>query len=157
MEEKAKKKEEEKKKNKPMPIARGVFDDWFSNPFTMVARPYRSLQEFFNEGFAVPSIDIKDTGSSFIINADMPGMDKKDIKINATKDELVIQAERSSENEEHRKGYYMKERASSGYYRAIQLPGEIIPDSAKAKYENGTLKIELKKVKEIKGSDIKVE
>ncbi|MEM0149429.1 MAG: Hsp20/alpha crystallin family protein [Candidatus Micrarchaeaceae archaeon] len=151
------KEEKGKKKYRSVPVSMGVFDDWFSNPFAIVGRPYRAVQEFFNEGFAVPSIDIKDTGSSFIIKADMPGMDKKDIRVNATKLELVIRAEKSSESEERRKDYYMKERASSGYYRTVPLPGEIVPDSAKATYENGTLKIELKKVKELRGSDVKIE
>ena len=149
--------DEEKKRYKPVPFSKGFFDDWFSNPFALMGRSGRAMQEFFNEGFAVPSIDIKDTDNSFIVKADMPGMDKKDIKIKATKDELVIRADKSSESEEHGKAYYMKERASSGYYRAIQLPGEVMPNSAKATYENGTLRIELKKVKDLQGSDVRVE
>lgn len=149
--------DEGKKRYKPVPFSRGFFDDWFSNPFAMMGGPSKAMQEFFNEGFAIPKIDIKDTDSSFIVKADMPGMDKKGIKIKATKDELSIRAESSSENEERGKDYYMKERASSGYYRTVRLPGEIVPDSAKAVYENGTLKIELKKVKELRGNDVKVE
>ncbi|EQD30925.1 heat shock protein Hsp20 [mine drainage metagenome] len=149
--------EEDKKRYKPVPFGRGFFDDWISNPFAMVGRGGKAMQEFFNEGFSIPSVDIKDTGNSFIVKADMPGMDKKDIKIKATKDELLIRAEKSSENEEHGKDYYMRERASSGYYRNIQLPGDVVPNSAKATYENGTLKIELKKAKDLQGSEVKVE
>ncbi len=149
--------DENKKRYKPVPMTRGFFDDWFSNPFSVMSRPGRAMQEFFNEGFAMPSIDIKDTDSSFIVKADMPGMDKRDIKIKATKDELMIRAEKSEESEDKGKDYYMKERTSSGYYRTIPLPGDVIPNSAKATYENGTLKVELKKSKELQGNEVKVE
>ncbi len=96
---------------------------------------------------SMPDIDLVDQGDSIKIRADMPGVKKGDIKINVDENFVTISAETKHEKEEEGKNYYFKERASSGYYRRLRLPTSVDPESSKAKFEDGTLEVTLKKTK----------
>jgi len=93
----------------------------------------------------MPSIDLVDNGDSFTVKADMPGVDKKNIKLKVTKEAMSISAERNEEREAKSKNYYSRERSSMGYYRELPFPEEVKSDSAKARYEEGILTIEIRK------------
>ncbi|MCL5089638.1 MAG: Hsp20/alpha crystallin family protein [Candidatus Marsarchaeota archaeon] len=134
-----------------------VEDKFFEEPFEFFGNRGRLFGELFNEGLSFPSVDIEDKGDSLIVSADIPGMDKKNIKVKVKKDEVVIRAERTESVEKEGKDYYRKERSSSGYYRRIPLPEEVKSNTAKANYQNGTLKIEIKKENEHGGSEVNVE
>lgn len=103
-----------------------------------------------------PFIDVIETEKAVIATAEMPGLEKKDIKINITDDRLEISAETSSEEKKEEKGYVYRERSSASYYRAISLPSPVNPDEAKASYKNGVLEITMPKteIKEKKQIDI---
>ncbi len=89
-----------------------------------------------------PLIDVIETDEEVQVIAEMPGVSKEDIELNATERELEIKAE--SENRR--------------YYERVELPCEVIPDSAKARYNNGVLEVVFKKkYPEKKGKKIKVE
>ncbi|ADB57873.1 archaeal heat shock protein Hsp20 [Archaeoglobus profundus] len=89
-----------------------------------------------------PLIDVIETDEEVQVIAEMPGVSKEDIELNATERELEIKAE--SENRR--------------YYERVELPCEVIPDSAKARYNNGVLEVIFKKkYPEKKGKKIKVE
>ncbi len=145
--------DEKKKKYKLVPMPE--FSDIISDPFSLFRGS--QINEFFNEGFAVPRIDLQDNGDSFKVNAEMPGLEKKDIKLKVTEDEVIIKAERYDEKEESGKNFYRKERSSSGYYRTLRLPEPVVADSSKASYRNGVLSIEIKKARDKKSREIKVE
>jgi len=106
--------------------------------------------------FAVPEVDMIDEGDSIRVRADMPGVDKQDIKVKVEKNNLIIKAEKESEKEKKEENYYYRERSSRHYYRSIPLPAEVDAKSAKATLKNGTLEIVLKK-KEGAGEEIKIE
>jgi HSP20 family protein len=130
---------------------------FFEEPIDFFGNKSNFLGELFNEGLSFPSVDIEDKGDSLVISADIPGMDKKNIKVKVKKEEVIIRAERSESVEKEGKDYYRKERSSSGYYRRIPLPEEVKSSTAKANYQNGTLKIEVKKENEHGGSEVNVE
>ncbi|WP_457549912.1 archaeal heat shock protein Hsp20 [Archaeoglobus sp.] len=89
-----------------------------------------------------PLIDVIETDEEVQVIAEMPGVSKDDIELNATEREIEIKAE--SENRR--------------YYERVELPCEVIPDSAKARYNNGVLEVIFKKKHpEKKGKKIKVE
>ncbi len=89
-----------------------------------------------------PLIDVIETDDEVQVIAEMPGVNKEDIELNATEKELEIKAE--SENRR--------------YYERVELPCEVVPDSAKARYNNGVLEVVFKKkYPEKKGKKIKVE
>lgn len=81
----------------------------------------------------------------------------EDIKVNVTKDYLTLSGETKSSSEKKGKNYYYQERAAGSFYRTVRLPVDVVAESAKAKYENGTLRIELKKKDYTEGREVKVE
>ncbi len=89
-----------------------------------------------------PLIDVIETDDEVQVIAEMPGVRKEDIDLNATERSLEIKAE--GENRR--------------YHEVVELPCEVIPDSAKARYNNGVLEVVFKKKHpEKKGKKIKVE
>jgi len=106
--------------------------------------PFSYLDKFTE----TPDIDLIDNGDKYTIRADLPGVRKEDIKLKVNKDSITISAETKKEKEEKRSDYYYSERASASYFRRIPLPSEVVPESADAKFEDGTLEINVKKTKE---------
>ena len=95
----------------------------------------------------LPDVDLVDEGDHFTIKADLPGVKKDEIKLKVNKNSVTIRAETKKEREEKKKNYYYNERTSSSYFRDIPLPSEVLPDTAEAKFEDGTLEINVKKTK----------
>lgn len=93
------------------------------------------------EPFASSLINEKD--NELNITAEMPGIEKKDIEVNATESEIVIKAEGNGRK----------------YYKSIAAPSPVEPDSAKAKYNNGVLEVtlRLKELNTPKGKKIDIE
>jgi HSP20 family protein len=89
-----------------------------------------------------PLVDVVETEDQVKVIAELPGVEKDDIKLNATEKTLTI----SVDTERRR------------YYKELQLPVEVDPESAKASYKNGVLEVQLvKKVKSKPGRHIKIE
>lgn len=86
---------------------------------------------------------VDEKNNEFIITAEMPGIRKEDIEIKATGSEVVIEAE-----SEGRK-----------YCKSINTPCPVVPDSARAKYNNGVLEVtlRLKEAQKPKGKTVKIE
>ena len=107
----------------------------------------------------MPNIDIVDNGGSFSIKADIPGLEKKNIKLTVTENYLVISARKTGEKEAKGKNYYSHERSSVGFYREMALPEGVKSETARAKYENGILIVEVKKINPTRprGRDVKID
>jgi|Deesub1362A_J573_1020465.scaffolds.fasta_scaffold01683_5 HSP20 family protein len=108
-------------------------------------------------GVRSPFCDVQETDKEIIITAELPGVSKEDIKINATEHEVEIEAEVKREAEEKKAGYLRSERQYSKFYRCLALPAEVNPGKAKATYKNGVLELRLPKVHAEKKTSIKVE
>lgn len=121
------------------------FQGFFMDPFKSFEKTSSMMQRFFNEGLGVPRVDVEDKGDSYVVTADLPDIDKKDIKVNITNDTISISAKKYNQSEKNEHNFYVKERASSGYYRVIKLQDDVLENTAKASYQNGTLRIEAKK------------
>lgn len=111
--------------------------------------PYSEIRE--------PLVDIQETDKEIIVTAEMPGVEKKNIKVNVYDNTLEISASMSKEEEEKKEGFIRKERRLGRFYRAITLRCEVSPEKAKATYKNGILEIRLPKTKVEEGTLIKVE
>ena len=92
-----------------------------------------------------------------IATAEMPGLEKQDIKINVSEDRLEISAETQREEKKEEKGYIYRERRSGSYYRAITLPSPVDSDKSKASYKNGVLEIKMPKTEIKKKTPLKIE
>lgn len=92
------------------------------------------------------SCDVLDEGDRYIIHAEMPGVEKKDVKLNVSDNSAEIAVEHKEESEEKRKDYLRKERKAISYYRKLPLPEKVDSSKAQAKLSNGVLSVEIPKV-----------
>jgi HSP20 family protein len=120
-----------------------LFDDDFFPRFGMIPASF-------------PRLDIEDKGNFLLITADVPGVEQKDIDIEAEEDRVIIQGKTEEEKEEKRKNFYRKERKSGGFYREVPLPVPVDPDKVTAKFKNGTLEISLPKKGGTKEKRVKI-
>ena len=94
-----------------------------------------------------PLVDVFEDEEYISVIAEMPGVNKEDIKVRATEDTLIISAQTGDRK----------------YYKEIDLPAKVKPETAKANYKNGVLEVKLekkekkKKEEEEKGFEIKIE
>jgi len=103
-----------------------------------------------------PNADIYETDDHFVVTADLPGVDKKDISVDVKDRVLILSGERSSEKEEKDKHYHHKERIYGKFERSFTLPADVDPEKVKAEYKDGILKIEIPKPAERKPKQITV-
>ncbi len=108
------------------------------------------LSAFFRSGdIAEFKTDITDEGDSYVLEADLPGFDKKDIHLDLSDNTLTINAERHSEHEEKgKKEKYVRVERSYGRYSRQFDVSAIDTEHIKAKYDNGVLQLTLPKKQE---------
>ncbi|KAL8438448.1 hypothetical protein Efla_002198 [Eimeria flavescens] len=100
---------------------------------------------WFQQSSCIPRLDLRDAGDKLVLHADLPGLDKKDVKVEAHDGRLSIQAQRSSQNERADSNFFMQERCSSSFYRSFTLPPGTQQEGIKATYDNGVLEINIPK------------
>jgi len=123
----------------------------FDRAFENFRRDFeRSLTSF--PAINIPSIsmasiscDVIDEGDRYIINSELPGVSKEDIKLNVSDNNVEISAEHKEEEEEKKKNYIRKERRAFSYHRTLPLPEKVESSKAKAKFNNGILTVEILK------------
>lgn len=109
------------------------------------------MDEFFNDAVTTrrnsfaPSIDISETEKQYVIDVEVPGMNKKDINLNVENNTLTISGERKFEKEEDNKQYHRVETHYGSFSRSFSLPENADYDSIKASYTNGILTITVDK------------
>ncbi len=142
------------------------------NNFIDTYNPFREMEAleraFFGEPFTTGLVsrgggfktDIKDVGNSYLLEAELPGFAKNDIKLELNDDVLTVSAERSTENkEENEQDKYIRcERYFGKFTRSFDV-SNVETDDIKAKYENGILSVTLPKKKEtvVKGRQLEIE
>jgi HSP20 family protein len=104
-----------------------------------------------------PSVDIQDRENDFLIKAEMPGVDKKDINITITNNTLTLEANMSKEEKEEKVEYFRQEICRGSYRRVIDLPAAVKENEAKATFKNGVLELTIPKMEKAKRSTIKIE
>lgn len=92
-----------------------------------------------------PSVDIKEEDNRFVIYADLPGVEVKDIEITMEHGVLSIKGERSYEDEVKEENFHRIERAHGTFYRRFSLPDSADEDNIKASGKNGVLEISIPK------------
>ncbi len=103
-----------------------------------------------------PTVDIYDNDENFVITAELPGIDKKDITIDVKDGVLTLKGIRSSDNEVKEEKYYRRERTFGKFERTFRLPLDIDPEEISANYKDGVLKIDIPKPEEQRPKQISV-
>jgi HSP20 family protein len=93
----------------------------------------------------IPHVDVREEAERFVVAADLPGVDGKDIEITADKGVLTIRGERRSEKNSASDGYERIERARGTFLRRFSLPESADAEAIKATHANGVLEISIPK------------
>ena len=104
-----------------------------------------------------PAVDIKEEQDRFVILADLPGVDPKDIEITMENGMLAIRGERSAEKEEDRNGFRRVERVRGTFYRRFSLPDTADVERVQARGKDGVLEIVLPKHEKVQPKKIAVQ
>jgi HSP20 family protein len=133
--------------------------------FDSIARKMNDFISGFEQGGAVdfefggftPRMDINEDEKNLYIAAEIPGMNKDDVKITINDDNvLVIKGEKRTETKHNDKTHIRIERNFGSFARSFVLPENVKRDSIKAKYEKGVLELTLEKAEPQKPKEIEV-
>ncbi len=127
----------------------------------------RMLDRFFGPGLLEemevttptvwsPNVDIAETNDAFIVTAELPGLNKKDIHVTYKDGVLTIEGERKREKEEKEVNFYRVERYYGKFCRTFHLPAEVREDKIEANYKDGILTVHLPKAEKAKAKEIDI-
>jgi HSP20 family protein len=122
------------------------------------------FESIFNDTFLsdrivsrVPAVNISETDNAYHVELAAPGLSKQDFKINLDRNLLNISVENQSESREEGKRYNKQEFSFQSFVRSFTLPEAADHNGIEASYENGILKVEIKKKEEATLSSRQIE
>jgi HSP20 family protein len=124
-----------------------LFDDFLGRPL---------MRTEWSEGVWNPSVDISETKDNVLIKAEMPGLNKEDVKISMQDNMLTLTGEKKQEKEEKETNYHRIERSYGAFSRSFSLPTSVKSDKIRATYKDGILSITLPKTEEVKPKEIPI-
>ncbi|MFO7560421.1 MAG: Hsp20/alpha crystallin family protein [Desulfobacterales bacterium] len=128
-------------------------DDFFEGAFQ---GDWITPGSFFKRDGLYPQLGVKEEKGKITVEAEMPGVETKDLDVSLDGRVLKIKGEKRKEEEDKSDGHCRYERSYGYYNRSIELPAQVDPSKVEASYKNGVLKIKLKKVKESETKRIEV-
>jgi HSP20 family protein len=135
------------------------------NPVRSLVSPSWDVDRFFsnfenelfnNDTTWRPAVDVNETKDAYLLNAELPGMTKEDIKISFDNNLLTLAGEKKLEHEENKENYFRVERAYGKFERSFRLPEGVNADQIKANYKNGVLSLEIPKSEKVKPKEIEI-
>jgi HSP20 family protein len=127
-------------------------------PINMLNQFHRDLERVFGTGREVangdstiatsawvPAVDIKEESNQFVIEADIPGVDPKEVDVFMENGVLTIKGERKVEKQAEKNGFKRVERLHGNFYRRFSLPETADPEKISATGKNGVLQITIPK------------
>jgi HSP20 family protein len=134
----------------PVSTLSNLFDEFFGAP--AFSRWGRELSPSL-----YPDVDILEDKDAYRIKADLPGMDRKDIKVEIDNGVLTISGEKKEEKSERGDGRFCHfERSYGSFSRSFRLPEYVDPSNVGASYNGGVLELTLKKTEKAKPKAIEV-
>lgn len=104
-----------------------------------------------------PAMDVTEREGDYVIQAEVPGLDKKDIEIILTQGLLTIKGEKTREDKEKQDTVHISERRYGAFTKSLRLPDAIEPTGVKAITRDGILTITIPKAEEEKPRRISVQ
>lgn len=140
------------------------------SPWNSLQRVHSDLDQLFNHwpnydadddstnvfSTWMPSIDIKDEEERYVLTADVPGVNAKEIDITMENGVLTIQGERKTRMDDESKHYRRSERIQGKFYRRFSLPDTIDGEGIQAKSKDGVLEVIIPKQDKAKPKRITV-
>lgn len=130
-------------------------DDDFNTLFRRVMNmPWLGYTE---TGAWKPAVDLVDSAEEYVLTAELPGIDPKDVDISIEENVLYIRGEKREEYEEKEPKYHLFERVYGNFERTFTLPPSIEADKIRAEFKNGVVKVHMPKTKKATGRKIALE
>lgn len=121
---------------------------------------FKNLMNFengslFDSSFS-PKVDVIEKEDRYLVEAELPGIDEKEMDIQLKDHVLTIKGEKKSEHEEKSEHAYHLERSYGRFERSFTLAKDVQADQIKANYKKGILKVELPKDKTKEAKKIQI-
>src|SRR5262245_18868142 len=93
------------------------------------------------DGLVNPELDVRESAASIIVEAELPGVEEKDISVTLANGVLTIKGEKKQAKDEKGENFYVSERSYGSFERSLCLPDSVDETKVDAKFENGVLKV----------------
>jgi HSP20 family protein len=94
-------------------------------------------------GSYLPSMDFTEEEDRYVLTAELPGVDKKDVSVAANGSSITIRGEKRDEKETRGRRFYRHERSFGRFLRALPIPEDADTDKIDASFRNGVLTVEI--------------
>ncbi|PLY06823.1 MAG: heat-shock protein [Desulfuromonas sp.] len=119
--------------------------------------PFRGGRQLMNRNADwAPRVDISETDEKFIVKAEVPGIQREDIKINIEDHVLTIQGENKQEKEEKGEQFHRVERYYGSFSRSFSLPENVAEEKIEANFKDGLLTLKIPKTEASRPKAIEV-
>jgi HSP20 family protein len=89
----------------------------------------------------IPELDVRENNNTITVEAELPGVDEKDVSVTVANGMLTIKGEKKQQKEEKTENYYLAERSYGAFERSLRLPDSIDDTKVEAKFDKGVLKV----------------
>jgi HSP20 family protein len=103
-----------------------------------------------------PAMDLVETGETYVLRADLPGLSESDVDVQLQDNVLTISGERRGDHEPREQGYYRLERAFGAFSRSLTLPEGVNPDGVQAHFDRGVLEVTIPKPEQKKPRQVQI-
>ncbi len=150
----------------PMSLS-SLGEEFVTSPFGMMRRMADEMNQLLGGTFptaaavmrggtVTPRIDVRETAGSYVIDAELPGVNPNEVDVQVQGDSLIIRGQTNRSSDREDQGVYVSERQYGSFYREVPLPGGVRAEQASARFENGVLEITLPKSEQAGGQRIPV-
>ena len=123
------------------------FDSLFSNPWRSDNGRHTNY---------APAVDVTEEEERYVLSADLPGIDEKDVEVTVHQGVLVLSGKRDQAEEQPATGGHYRERSYGSFCRQFRLGSKVDAEKIEAAYKNGVLTVSIPKKEEIKPRQIPV-
>ena len=103
-----------------------------------------------------PRVDVKEEAGRYLLEAELPGINEKDVDVKVEDNLLTISSAGKEEKSEEKGRYLIRERRSTSFSRSFVLPGDVDAEKINGTFADGVLSLSLEKRPEAKPREIKI-
>jgi len=138
-------------------------------PWTLMNRLHREIDQVFGDAYAgqntdqqaladwTPAVDVHEEADRYVVRADLPGVEPKDIQVTADDGVLTLRGTRAQEKRTAQKGYERFERVTGSFLRRFTLPENVQAGEIRARHVNGVLELSLPKQARVEPKRVAIE
>jgi HSP20 family protein len=132
--------------------------------FFDIREDFDNVMRDFLRGFNVPVsnrgvfplADVKEDEDKYTVTVEVPGIDKKDLKIKVKENSLLVEGEKKEETREEKESYLRVERSYGNFRRAFSFESDLDAEKVNAEFKNGILTVTLPKTEKEKPKEIDI-